>query len=314
MKKTRKKKKGWFLLYIGGMISGFLILLVPFAMDQQNQIRNRKAISVMTSVYDRYEANRSILDRQIEEARAYNEWLAGDRKPEGIKRYEEQLSFDGGGVMGYLFVPAIDLKIRIYHGTEEETLAAGAGHLFHTSLPVGGDSSHSVITAHSGMPSMRAFDDIRKMKEGDLFAACIYGQQFVYEVTGTEIVLPYETESLCIRKGEDRMTLVTCTPYGINDHRLLVHGIRTMKPLEGKNMEKEEAEKKAAARISSFSRHIRTAPLITAGIVFTVVLIFICINFTHLKRKKINNIWVCSYDRSQRVLKKAKAEGNSTIS
>ena len=288
--KTKKKtgRVTTVILPILGMLTGLLLLLIPFLTDRSNALRNQRAISSMTSVYDRYEENASLLSEQIEQAAAYNASLAGLRSREGIRSYTDQLSFDGGGVMGYLTIPAIDLQILIYHGTEDETLAVGAGHLEGTSLPVGGVSSHCVITAHSGMSSMRAFDDIRKLKKGDLFAACVYGRSFVYEVDRIETVLPYETDSLQIVPGEDRMTLITCTPYGINDHRLLVHGIRTERTIENEEglRTKEEgtpAQENPQIRIVA---NLRTIPLFFAILIVAAVLVFIGINQTTGRRKK----------------------------
>ena len=128
--------------------------------------------------------------------------------------------------MAYIEIPKINLKMLVYHGTSDEVLAVGAGHLEGTSLPVGGPTTHCVITAHSGMKTMKAFDELRLLEVGDCFTVTTLGTSYEYEVESIETVLPYETESLGIVEGEDRVTLVTCTPYGINDHRLLVHGVR----------------------------------------------------------------------------------------
>ena len=288
--KTNKRKGRvvTIILPILGMLTGLLLLLIPFLTDRSNALRNQRAISSMTSVYDRYEENASLLSEQIEQAAAYNAFLAGLRSREGIWSYTDQLSFDGGGVMGYLTIPAIDLQSLIYHGTEDETLAVGAGHLEGTSLPVGGVSSHCVITAHSGMSSMRAFDDIRKLKKGDLFAACVYGRSYVYEVDRIETVLPYETDSLQIVPGEDRMTLITCTPYGINDHRLLVHGIRTERTIENEEGIRTKAEGTPAQENPQIRivANLRTIPLFFAILIVAAVLVFIGINQTTGRRKK----------------------------
>ncbi len=269
---------------MAGMAVGVAILLVPFLMDRRQVFQNSLAISMMTSRYDRYDDNRKILEEQLEQANAYNKWLAGDATGEGIRAYEEQLSFDGNGVMGYLWIPSIDLKILLYHGTGEETLSAGAGHLELTSLPVGGISSHCVVTAHSGMRASRAFDDIRLLKKGDLFAACVYGNQYVYEVERTEVVLPEETESLQIIKGEDRMTLATCTPYGINDHRLLVHGVRSEKQMPEIIKEGEEGGS-VDTRPPPLRADLRSIPLFCAGLIILVVLTLIAKNLRKKRRK-----------------------------
>lgn len=220
------RKKCWkWLIPAAGMLVGLLILVYPAAMDMYNSYLNEKAISSMSSVYDRYGANAEEIAGQLEEADRYNRMLAGEDI--SADSYERQLTFDGNGVMGYIEIPCIGVKMMLYHGTDDDILAAGAGHLEGTSLPVGGTSTHSVITAHSGMKNMRAFDNLRSMKEGDVFSVTVLGRKCSYRTESIETVLPYETDSLKIIQGEDRMTLVTCTPYGINDHRLLVHGVRT---------------------------------------------------------------------------------------
>ena len=228
MDEKSRKRKRWLILFpILGMIAGILLLTYPFAMDQYNEYRNEQAISSMSSVYDRYEDYQEELELQLVNAQAYNAKLAGVlSESEVVPDYEEQLTFDGGGVMGYLEIPKIHVKMILYHGTSDETLAVGAGHLEGSSLPVGGASTHTVITAHSGMKIMRAFDDIRELEAGDRILLTTLGKQLIYEVENSETVLPYETESLAIIPGEDRLTLITCTPYGINDHRLLVHAVR----------------------------------------------------------------------------------------
>lgn len=269
-----------------GMAAGLVILLIPFLMDRHQAYQNALAISSMTSRYDLYGENQTILENQLIQAHAYNEWLAGDREAEGIQPYKEQLSFDGNGVMGYLWIPSIDLRILLYHGTDEEILAVGAGHLENTSLPVGGISSHCVVTGHSGMRTSRAFDDIRQLKNGDLFAVCVYGTQYVYEVDRIEVVLPEETDSLRIVKGEDRMTLVTCTPYGVNDHRLLVHGIRSEKQIE----EKESIivvgnDKETSAKPPLIRADLRSIPLLFSGIIILSVVVFLLIDWKKKRRK-----------------------------
>ena len=170
----------------------------------------------------------------LAQARAYNRRLAGltpGIPSDEILPYAEQLSPDGHDTaFAYLVAPTIGLTVPVYHGTGEAALSAGAGHLETSSLPVGGDATHAVVTAHSGMAGMRAFDDIRLLEPGEVFAVSVLGDLYCYEVTGTETVLPEQAESLAIRAGEDLCTLVTCTPYGVNTHRLLVHARRCAEP------------------------------------------------------------------------------------
>lgn len=277
-------KKGVILAAIG-MAVGLGILLIPFLTDRRQAYQNAQTISTMTSRYDRYEENRNALEEQLSQAHLYNEWLAGNTE-EKAHPYEEQLSFDGNGVMGYLRIPSIDLSVLLYHGTGEDVLAVGAGHLEGTSLPVGGTSSHCVVTAHSGMRNARAFDDIRKLKKGDLFAACIYGRQFVYEVEQMEVVLPDETDSLHIVKGEDRMTLVTCTPYGINDHRLLVHGVRSKKQIPEEIIAENEEGGTGSLPAPSLRADLRSIPPLLAVLIILGIAVFALINLIKKWRRK----------------------------
>ena len=173
-------------------------------------------------------------DAELAQARSYNERLAGqtpELPADQILPYDRQLSPDGHDTaFAYVVIPKIGLRMPVYHGTSEAVLSAGVGHVEGTSLPVGGASTHAVLSAHSGMAQMRAFDDIRLLEEGDVFGVVTLGDTYCYRVTSTEVVWPDEVESLAIQPGQDLATLVTCTPYGVNDHRLLVHAARTPVP------------------------------------------------------------------------------------
>lgn len=140
--------------------------------------------------------------------------------------YEHQLNLAGDGIMGYVEIPLIQINLPIYHGTDSDTLDVGIGHLLGTSLPVGGTSTHSVLTAHSGMANQKMFSDLDKLKSGDVFYLQILGETLAYQVDQINTVLPYDTTYLGITEGEDYCTLVTCTPFGVNTHRLLVRGTR----------------------------------------------------------------------------------------
>lgn len=166
----------------------------------------------------------------LSQAKAYNQLLAGetpDIKSEDILPYDQQLNYyNTSDSFGYLLIPKINLTIPIYHGLSDGVLQVGSGHSDTSSLPIGGDSTHSVLSGHSGMLNMRAFDDIRELKEGDIFGVKILGDYYCYKVYSIETVDPEELSSLNIQKGRDLCTLVTCTPYGINNKRLLVHAER----------------------------------------------------------------------------------------
>lgn len=155
-------------------------------------------------------------------------WRASHRAPrDQIEPYAQQLIFDRDPMMSWVEIPSIDVSMPIYHGTSEEVLMAGAGHLEGTSLPVGGTSTHCVLTAHSGMRNLSMFDDIHSLEPGDLVLLHTMNKTLAYKMVDSEVVLPEEMESLTIEPGADKVTLVTCTPYGVNDHRLLVHCVRT---------------------------------------------------------------------------------------
>lgn len=140
--------------------------------------------------------------------------------------YDRQLNLTGDGIMGYIKIPSIRVELPIYHGTEDNTLEKGIGHLLGTSLPVGGESTHTVLTGHSGMASKKMFSDIVQLGIGDVFYLEVLGQTLAYQVDRIDTVLPYDTSLLGIREEQDLCTLVTCTPFGVNTHRLLVRGHR----------------------------------------------------------------------------------------
>lgn len=143
-----------------------------------------------------------------------------------LKEYEARLNPEGNGVMGYVIIPKIKVHLPIYHFAAEEVLDAGVGHLPESSLPVGGEGSHSVLTGHTGVAGKKIFTDLALLEMGDHFFLNILGETLVYQVDQIMIVLPYEVDELMVKEGEDLCTLVTCTPYGINSHRLLVRGRR----------------------------------------------------------------------------------------
>lgn len=140
--------------------------------------------------------------------------------------YEHQLNVTGDGIMGYVEIPLIQVNLPIYHGTDSDALDAGIGHLLGTSLPVGGMNTHSVLTAHSGMANQKMFSDLDKLEQGDVFYLHVLGETLAYQVDQINTVLPHDTTYLGITEGEDFCTLVTCTPFGVNTHRLLVRGTR----------------------------------------------------------------------------------------
>lgn len=170
-------------------------------------------------------------------AQKYNQELSGsrvkltdpfsERQASSGLSYQKMLAMDASGIMGTVEIPCIRLELPIYHGTSQDVLEKGAGHLFGTSLPVGGKSTHSVITGHTGLGKARLFTDLTELKKGDLFYISVVSRNLAYRVDQISVVKPEDTGKLQIMDGEDYVTLMTCTPYGINSHRLLVRGSRT---------------------------------------------------------------------------------------
>ena len=172
--------------------------------------------------------------RILELARQYNEALkpgvteaySQDLLLWASENYADQLNIAGNGIMGYVMIPAIQVNLPIFHGTSDETLAKGVGHLLGSSLPIGGKGTHTVLTGHSGMANQKMFSDLADLKIGDVFYLDVLGERLAYKVQEINTVLPYDTSLLEIDPEEDLCTLVTCTPYGVNTHRLLVRGYR----------------------------------------------------------------------------------------
>lgn len=174
--------------------------------------------------------------------------------------------------MGYVEIPSIGITLPIYHGTSDATLERGVGHLLGSSLPVGGESTHAVLTAHSGMASMKMFSDLDLLKVGDVFYLEVLGETLAYQVDQIKTVLPHDTTYLGITAGEDQCTLVTCTPFGVNTHRLLVRGSRI--PYE----EAEEISKEVAERtqqVSTWEKEYLKGLYIGLGVVVLLVLGFL---------------------------------------
>ena len=208
------------------------------------------------------------LTAQREAAEQYNAMLSGATITEGGASapplaYDEQLMV--GGVMAYVGIPKINIYLPIQHGTDADTLERAAGHVVGTSLPVGGASTHAVLTAHSGMASSKLFSDIDQLAAGDVFYIHVLGEVLAYKVDAIHTVLPTDTSLLQIEEGKDLVTLVTCTPFGINTHRLLVRGHRVPYTLE---QEVSAAEEKPVA--SSWTQHYLTGLAVGLGAVAVI--------------------------------------------
>ena len=231
-----KKKKNfvWNIFFVLVFLAGAGVFLYPTVSDMWNQYRNVRLVSR----YD--EAVTDLSDNEYEklwnEAKEYNAEhpvnsivdAFGEKDDYVLTQpYDQVLDPNGEGLMGSIEIPKINAKLAIYHGLSKTVLEKGVGHVEGTSLPVGGKSTHAVLAAHRGLPSAKLFTDLDQMKKGDIFILHILGKNLAYKVDQIRTVLPEETGELDIVEGEDHVTLVTCTPYGVNTHRLLVRGIRT---------------------------------------------------------------------------------------
>ena len=211
------------------LFGGLGIIAYPTFSDWWNSYHQTRAIATYVSAVE--DTNPEVIAAMMADARAYNDKLAqtGNRfnmTDAERTEYQSLLNLMGNGVMGYIQISSINVDYPIYHGMDESVLQVAIGHLEGTSLPIGGDTTHSVVSGHRGLPSARLFTDLDKLVAGDTFTITVLDQTITYQVDQIRIVLPTDLSDLGIQKGKDYCTLVTCTPYGINTHRLLVRGHR----------------------------------------------------------------------------------------
>lgn len=243
------RKTGGKILRIIGYLLGFSVLLYPTV---SNYLQEKNATTIVSSYEQTLQNVQPEEEQQIfTQAAAYNASLTAissvedpfsNGTQEESEAYSAALNLDGNGMMGYLKIPKIRVTLPIYHGTEEPVLQKGVGHVGNTSLPIGGKSTHSVLTGHRGLPSAELFTDLDQLEIGDLFFVKVMHETLAYEIDQIQTVLPEQTEALKIVPEQDLMTLVTCTPYAVNTHRLLVRGHRV--PYE-ERLEEEAMEQKA---------------------------------------------------------------------
>lgn len=261
------KKRLPTIILILFFLAGLSLLLYPSISNYWNSLHQSKAISHYV------EAVASLDEEEYERiwssAVEYNEKLYKNptrhkMSDEDRKEYESLLDITGTGIMGYIEIPSIKCTLPIYHGTSDEVLQIAVGHIEGTSLPVGGKSSHCVLSGHRGLPSAKLFTNLDKLAEDDIFMLRVLNNVLTYEVYDIKIVEPYEVDSLDITYGNDYCTLVTCTPYGVNTHRLLVKGRRI-----------ENIEEASVAHITSDAMQIE--PIIIAPIVAVPIIIVLII-------------------------------------
>ncbi len=250
------------------LLAGLSLLLYPTVSDYWNSFHQSRAIASYAEQVA--EIDSDTYERLWADAQAYNRSLIGkvgryDMTDEERAKYESLLDVSGNGIIGYIEIPSIKCSLPIYHGTDEAILQIAVGHIEGTSLPVGGESTHCVLSGHRGLPSARLFTDLDKMVVGDTFMIRVLDETLTYEVDQIRIVLPEKLDDLEIEEGKDYCTLVTCTPYGINTHRLLVRGHRI-----------ENVEEAVAVRVTSDAIQIEpviVAPMLAAPILLILLMI-----------------------------------------
>lgn len=222
-----KKNKTTIIMVLFFFI-GLGVLLYPSISDFYNQKVQSKAIVDYESILNNI--SKEDYTSYFEKANNYNKKLLAMKRPlltyKNIKDYNQILNLNGNGMIGYLTIDKIKVELPIYHGTSNEVLSKAVGHLEGTSLPVGGSGTHSVLSAHRGLPSFKLFTDLDKLEIGDTFVINVLDQTLTYQIDKITIVKPNQVNDLKIEKDKDYVTLLTCTPYGINTHRLLVRGVR----------------------------------------------------------------------------------------
>ena len=262
------------LLLAAAFLAGLSLLLYPTVSDYWNSLHASKAVAAYDQEVRQLDQGR--YDALLDAAREYNRtlldrssgyYLTDDQKA----RYDSLLNVDGGGIMGYIEIPTIKLSLPIYHGTEEDVLQIAVGHLDWSSLPVGGESTHCVLSGHRGLPSAKLFTNLDQLVEGDAFVIRTLDEVLTYEVDQILIVEPDDVSALSIEEGKDLCTLVTCTPYGVNSNRLLVRGHRV-------------ANQSEAIRVTSDA--IQIEPLLVAPVLAIPMLLALLLLLLIPGRKK----------------------------
>lgn len=282
-----KKKAGNLVIGII-FLAGLSLLLYPFVANQWNNYRQKQLISGYEQVVSDKEAAEGIdYDAERKKAEDYNEALLPCVLPDSFALaessgvdpvYMNTLNIAGDEMMGSVEIPKINIKIPIYHTTEEDVLNKGAGHLEGSSLPVGGANTHAVISAHRGLPSASLFTDLDQMKVGDHFLIHVLDETLCYEVDKISVVKPEDTTALAVEDGQDLVTLLTCTPYGVNTERLLVRGHRVP------YVEEEVKEEKTV--LSGSSLHTNYLLWVFVGLSVTALFVFVLyLKETKLKRR-----------------------------
>ena len=272
-----KKNKSTIILILVFFV-GLSVMLYPTLSDYVNQLHQSRAVASYAQDVDTMtDADYSAY---FDAADAFNAQVAANEnalyRPDQLTGYNDTLDITGTGIMGYITISKIGVELPIYHGTSDGVLQIAAGHLEGTSLPVGGESTHAVISAHRGLPSAKLFTHLDRLEVGDTFTITVLDRELTYEVDKISIVLPTEVDELKVVDGKDYVTLMTCTPYGINTHRLLVRGKRI-----------ENAENQKHIRVTADA--LRIEPIIVApalAVPMLLVMLVVMLAVPHLRKRK----------------------------
>ena len=261
------KNKLTTILLILALFAGLSLLLYPTVSDYWNSLHASQAVADYTENVRNLEAEK--YEQVLQDAKSYNQMLPYEQttfalSEEEKEAYDALLDISGTGVMGYIEIPTVNISLPVYHGTEDAVLQIAVGHLEWSSLPVGGESTHCVLSGHRGLPSAKLFTNLDKLVAGDKFIMRVLDEVLTYEVDQILIVEPTDVSTLIIEAGKDLCTLVTCTPYGINSHRLLVRGHRI-----------ENQDEAKAIRVTSDA--IQIEPLIVAPAVALPMLLVLLV-------------------------------------
>ena len=253
-------------LPFAALFTGIFLLLYPTVSEHINAMHQSKAIQAYNEISDSISSEEH--DKILEAANEYNRRIASAENPiiapEKVRGYYQTLDITGTGIMGYLTIEKIKVELPIYHSVDDNVLQIAVGHLPGSSLPVGGKGSHSVMSGHRGLPSARLFTDLDKMEPGDIFYITVMSDILTYQVDQVKTVKPYEIEDLTVDPDKDYCTLFTCTPYGINSHRLLVRGER---------IETKEEYKVYVANDVFIVSPLIVAPIIAAPVLFALLIL-----------------------------------------
>lgn len=267
------------------LLVGVAIMLYPTVSDYVNSLHQSRAVATYAQKVENMDSGQ--YEEILKAARQYNAELAQNPRIAKLtdaeaERYAQLLNVDGNGVMGYIEIPSIRVSLPIYHGTSDVVLQSGVGHTEWSSLPVGGEGSHCVLPGHRGLPSAKLFTNLDKLVEGDTFTLHVLNEVLTYEVDQILVVEPQETEALQIVPGKDYCTLVTCTPYGINSHRLLVRGHRVANAGIGEAQETQSTQDAAVVADAPRVEPVIVVLLVICGL---VILVSIVLLLKEMKRR-----------------------------